>query len=60
MADDKFTQFSRMGGSVNPPSPPIPKVPEEIKARHPENRKHWEAYDAAWEKFFKETFNIRS
>lgn len=33
--------------------PPIPKVPDEIKNRHPENKPFWDQYDAAWEEFFR-------
>lgn len=58
---DKFVQMQRAAsGTAIPPTPKVPTVPESIKARHPENRAAWEAYDAEWVEFFKQTGQIQS
>lgn len=36
-----------------PPVPEIPKLPKFLRERHPDKIAEIEAYDDAWEKFFK-------
>lgn len=41
------------------PTPKLPKIPQSIKDRHPENKGAWDEYDLAWENFFKEASQIQ-
>ena len=47
---DEFKRQSNT--SRQTPLPPFPKIPEQIKARHPENAEAWNQYDAEVQAFF--------
>lgn len=55
MADTPRQKFAALGKAKDVLNlPQIPRIPKQIKDRHPETAQAWSEYEAEWQRFFKE------
>lgn len=57
MAETKAEKMRRIpsGSAPQKPLPQVPRLPQSFYTRHPEDKAELDAYQAAWEEFFKKT-----